>query len=98
MPTYNFKNTKTGEEWEEFFTMSGKDLFLEQNPDVVQLPSLFSMSASGTGDRIKTDSGWKENMSRIAEAHPGTPFASRYGKDSTKNINTRKVLKKHKVI
>ena len=39
--------------------MSGKDLFLEQNPDVVQLPSLFSMSASGTGDRIKTDSGWK---------------------------------------
>ena len=48
MPTYNFKNTKTGEEWEEFFTLSGKDLFLEQNPDVKQTPSMFSISASGT--------------------------------------------------
>ena len=42
MPTYNFRNNETGEEWEEFFTMNGKDSFLEQNPDVVQLPSLFS--------------------------------------------------------
>ena len=47
MPTYNFKNTKTGEEWEEFFTLSGKDLFLEQNPDIKQTPSTFSISASG---------------------------------------------------
>ena len=98
MPTYNFKNTKTGEEWEEFFTMSGKDLFLEQNPDVVQLPSLFSMSASGTGDRIKTDSGWKENLSRIAEAHPNTPLGDKYNKKSTKDIKTRQVLKKHGVL
>ena len=98
MPNYNFKNKKTGEEWEEFFTMSGKDLFLKQNPDVVQLPSLFSMSASGTGDRIKTDSGWKENLSRIAEAHPNTPLGDKYNKKSTKDIKTRQVLKKHGVL
>ena len=98
MPTYNFKNTKTGEEWEEFFTLSGKDLFLEQNPDIVQLPSLFAMSASGTGDRIKTDSGWKENLSRIAEAHPNTPLGDKYNKKSTKDIKTRQVLKKHGVL
>ena len=98
MPNYNFKNNKTGEEWEEFFTMSGKVLFLEQNPDVVQLPSLFSMSASGTGDRIKTDSGWKENLSRIAEAHPNTPLGDKYNKKSTKDIKTRQVLKKHGVL
>ena len=98
MPTYNFKNTKTGEEWEEFFTLSGKDLFLEQNPDVVQLPSLFSMSASGTGDRIKNDSGWKENLSRNAEAHPNTPLGDKYNKKSTKELKTRQVLKKHGVL
>ena len=98
MPTYNFKNTDTGEEFEEIMSMSEREKFLEQNSHIKQLPSLFSMSYTGTGDRIKNDDGWKENMSRIAEAHPGTPFASRYGKDSTKNINTRKVLKKHKVI
>ena len=98
MPTYNFKNNKTGEEWEEFFTMNGKDSFLEQNPDVVQLPSLFSMSASGTGDRIKNDSGWKENLSRIAEAHPRSNLADRYSKKSVKQSKTEQVLKKHKVI
>ena len=52
----------------------------------------------GTGDRIKNDDGWKENMSRIAEANPGSPLAKRYGKSSTKDINTRKVLKKHGVL
>ena len=26
MPTYNFKNNETGEEWEEFFTISGNCL------------------------------------------------------------------------
>ena len=98
MPTYNFKNNKTGEEWEEFFTMNGKDSFLEQNPDVVQLQSLFSMSASGTGDRIKNDSGWKENLSRIAEAHPNTPLGDKYNKKSTKELKTRQVLKKHGVL
>ena len=98
MPTYNFKNTKTGEEWEEFFTLSGKDLFLEQNPDIKQTPSMFSISASGTGDRIKTDSGWKENLSRIAEAHPNTPLGDKYNKKSTKDIKTRQVLKKHGVL
>ena len=98
MPTYNFKNTKTGEEWEEFFTLSGKDLFLEQNPHIKQTPSMFSISASGTGDRIKTDSGWKENLSRIAEAHPNTPLGDKYNKKSTKDIKTRQVLKKHGVL
>ena len=98
MPTYNFKNTETGEEWEEFFSISGKEEFLKENDHIQQLPSLFSMSASGTGDWIKNDGGWKDNLSRIAEAHPGSPIAQRYGKDTTKNINTRNVLKKHKVI
>ena len=98
MPTYNFRNNETGEEGEEVFTMNGKDSFLEQNPDVVQLPSLFSMSASGTGDRIKTDSGWKENLSRIAEAHPNTPLGDKYNKKSTKELKTRQVLKKHGVL
>ena len=97
MPTYNFKNTETGEEWEELFSMSEREKFLEQNPHIQQLPSLFAMSG-GTGDRIKNDGGWKDNMSRIAEAHPGSPLAYRYGKKSTKDINTRQVLKKHKIL
>ena len=97
MPSYSFRNTETGEEWEELLSISEREKFLEQNSHIEQLPSMVSIDG-GHGDRIKNDGGWKDNMSRIAEAHPGSPLASRYGKDTTKNINTRNVLKKHKVL
>ena len=96
MPTYSFRNNDTGEEWEEFFSISGKEEFLKENDHIVQLPSLVSI-VGGIGG-IKNDSGWGDNMSRIAEAHPGSPLAKRYGKKSTKDINTRQVLKKHKIL
>ena len=96
MPTYSFRNNDTGEEWDEFFSISGKEEFLEQNKHIVQLPSLISIVSDVGG--IRNDGGWKDNMSRIAEAHPGSPLARRYGKKSTKDINTRNVLKKHKIL
>tara|TARA_B100000424_G_C22917548_1_gene488202 strand:+ start:163 stop:462 length:300 start_codon:yes stop_codon:yes gene_type:complete len=96
MPSYSFKNNETGEEWEEFFSISGREEFLEQNPHITQLPSMVSI-VSDTGG-IKNDSGWGDNMQRIAEAHPGSPLARRYGKKSTKEINTRNVLKKHNIL
>ena len=96
MPTYSFKNNDTGAEWEEFFSIAGKEEFLKENDHITQLPSLISI-ISDTGG-IKNDGGWKDNMSRIAEAHPGSPLARRYGKKSTKDINTRQVLKKHKIL
>jgi len=96
MPTYSFKNNDTGEEWEEFFTISDKEEFLKENDHITQLPSLISIVSDVGG--IKNDGGWKDNMSRIAEAHPGSPLARRYGKKSTKDINTRQVLKKHKIL
>ena len=96
MPSYSFKNNETGEEWEEFFSISGREEFLEQNPHITQLPSMVSI-VSDTGG-IKNDNGWGDNMQRIAEAHPGSPLARRYGKKSTKEINTRNVLKKHNVL
>ena len=97
MPSYSFRNTETGEEFDDILTISEREKFLEQNSHIEQLPSRVSI-VGGHGDRIKNDGGWKENMSRIAEAHPGSPLASRYGKDTAKNINTRNVLKKHKVL
>ena len=96
MPSYSFKNNETGEEWEEFFSISGREEFLEQNPHITQLPSMVSI-VSDTGG-IKNDNGWGDNMQRIAEAHPGSPLARRYGKKSTKQINTRNVLKKHNIL
>ena len=95
MPTYDFINTKTGKKFTEFMSISEKEDYLKKNNHIKQGIGKINI-VSGTG--IKNDSGWKENMSRIAEAHPGSPLASRYGKDTAKNINTRNVLKKHKVL
>ena len=56
---------------------------------------------SQTGDNIdaKTDSGWKETLAKISEAHPNSELAKQYGKrKSTKDVKTEKVRKKHKTI
>ena len=102
MPTYSFKDNNTGEEFDEFMGMSEKDKYLEDNPHISQVPVLFAF----VGDHImgvgpKTDGGFNERMEQIANSHPGSPLANRYGgvkSKSHKEIKTRNVLKKHKVI
>ena len=96
MPTYDFLNTKTGEEFSEFMSISEKETYLNHNSHIQQKVSSINI-ISGTGG-IKNDGGWKELQSKIAERNPGTPMADRHGKKSIKEIKTRQVLKKHKII
>ena len=53
------------------------------------------VSSTGTIDG-KADSGWKEVMSKISEAHPKSPLADRYGKRSVKDTQIERVRKKHR--
>ncbi len=53
------------------------------------------VSTTGTIDG-KTDSGWKEVMSKISEAHPKSNLADRYGKRSVKDTQIDSVIKKHR--
>ena len=102
MPTYSFKDNNTGVEFDEFMGMSEKDKYLEDNPHISQLPVLFAF----VGDHVmgvgpKTDGGFNERMEQIANSHPGSPLADKYGGSKTKShkeIKTRNVLKKHGVI
>ena len=102
MPTYTFKDNNTGLEFDEFMGMSEKDKYLEDNPHISQVPVMFAF----VGDHImgvgpKTDGGFNERMEQIANSHPGSPLANRYGSSKTKShkeIKTRNVLKKHRVI
>ena len=102
MPTYRFYDTVTQEEYDEFMPMAELDEYKKTNPQVEQLPVAVAIA----GDHImgvgpKVDGGFTENMQRIAESHPGTPLADRYGSSSTqstKEIKTRQVLKKHGVL
>ena len=96
MPTYSFLNTKTGKEFTELMGISEKEKYLKKNKHIKQLITTINI-ISGTGG-IKNDGGWKEVQSKIAERNPGTPFADRHGRASTKEIKTRQVLKKHKIL
>jgi predicted nucleic acid-binding Zn ribbon protein len=94
MPSYTFEDTKTGKVFDEFYSIADKEEYLKKNKHIKQLITQINI-VSGTGG-IKNDSGWKDNLSRIAEAHPTSPFADRFGKKSIKEIKTKQVIEKHR--
>ena len=99
MPTYTFFNELSGVEWDEIMSNPEREEYLKNNPHVKHIPGGFAF----VGDHImgigpKQDGGMTENLQRIAEAHPGTPLADRYGGEPTKQQKTRAVLKKHGVV
>ena len=93
MPTYTFHNKTTGVVEDKVMKITEMEKYLIDNPDVEQIHSGINIVAGVGG--IKSDSGWKENLSRIAEAHPSSALADRYGKKSIKQIKTKEVVKKH---
>ena len=100
MPTYKFKNLKTGVVYEDFMSIKEMDK-LRTNPNIeLQMPDTLNI-ISQTGDNIdaKTDGGWKETLAKISEAHPDSELSKQYGKrKSTKDVKTAEVRKKHKTI
>ena len=99
MPTYTFYDNKTKKQWDDMMPNSEREEYLKDNPHISQIPGGFAF----VGDHImgigpKQDGGMTENLQRIAEAHPGTPLADRYGGETTKQQKTRAVLKKHGVV
>lgn len=73
MPTYRFQNTKTGEEFDKFMFMSEREPFLNDNPDLKQLPSLGVVS----GDPVrmgmkKPDDSFRDIIRNIKKEHRGS--------------------------
>ena len=96
MPIYTFENTKTKKVYDEMMSISEKEKFLKKNKHIKQRLTAINIVGGVQGMSYKTDGGWKENMSRIAEAHPTSPFAERYGRKSTKQAKTEQVIAKHR--
>ena len=98
MPTYTFENTKTGKQWDDMMSISEKEVYLKKNKHIRQCLTAINISKSGVmgHGQMKTDNGWKEMQSRIAEAHPISPFADQHGKKSAKQIKTQQVVEKHR--
>ena len=96
MPTYRFYNSKTKKEYTDLMSISDmEELIKKKHIKLLPPTQLNIVSSTGTIDG-KTDSGWKEVMSKISEAHPKSELAKRYGKKSVKDTQIERVIKKHR--
>lgn len=96
MPTYNFLNTDTGEEFESFMKISEREEYLIANPHiqpVMTAPAIVSGVSTSTQNRVPD--GFKEVLSKVAEAHPTSDVAKKHGKKSIKQVKTDQVVRKH---
>lgn len=94
MPTYDFMNKETGDIKEYIFKMSEYDDFIKDNQHLKRVFVSAPPTVSGSGE-IKNDAGWNENLSRIAEANPGSALASKVGGQSIKEVKTRQAANKY---
>ena len=80
MPKYVFRNNNTGEEFELQLKMAEREEYLKENPQIKQIITRSNLASMVGG--LKTDEGFKENLARIAAAHPTSELASEYGSKS----------------
>jgi len=69
LPTYTFHNNVTLEEFTTFMSISDRDIFLTENPNMSQ-----SLAAPGYGDSVrlgvhKIDKGFNDVLHKIKGAH-----------------------------
>ena len=96
MPTYRFLNTETGEEFDDFLSISSKEELLKKNPHIQQVLTTFGI-ASMVGDiHSKTDDTWKEVLAKVAEAHPNSKVGRQHGRRSIKQVKTDQIVEKWK--
>ena len=96
MPTYRFYNKRTKKEYTDLMSISEMEEFIKKKHIKLLPPTQLNIvSTTGTIDG-KTDSGWKEVLSKVSEAHPASNLASQYGKKSVKDTQIDSVIKKHR--
>jgi len=96
MPSYTFYNSKTKKEYDDMMTIAEMEELLDKNKHITQVIKGINIVSGVSGTSYKTDQGWKDNLSRIAEAHPRSALAQQVGRKSIKQAKTERVLAKHK--
>ena len=94
MPTYEFLDTNTQEQFEAIMRISEREAYLKENPHIQPVVSA-PMIVTGVSIRDKVPDGFKEVLSKVSEAHPTSPVARRYGRKTIKAARTERVVKKH---
>ena len=95
MPSYTFRDNKTGKEWDDFMSISEMEEFIKKK-HITLVPQAINIVGSVGQIDSKTDSGWKDHLNRIAEKHPTSPLGERYRRQGVKEAKTRSTLAKHR--
>jgi len=96
MPTYRFYNKRTKKEYTDLMSISEMEEFIKKKHIKILPPTQLNIVSSVGNIDSKTDSGWKEVLSKVSEAHPASNLASQYGKKSVKDTQIDKVIKTHR--
>lgn len=67
-PTYLFRNNETGEEYEEFMSISALETYLEENKQITQLVNGAPMIHSGRG-MGKPEQGFRDLLKHIKKGN-----------------------------
>lgn len=94
MPTYSFRNNETGEEYDRIMSWDDKVEYLKENPHIDSIITGAPGLVAATGDRTKPPSGFKEVLSKIADANPNSKLANDYGKKDHKSVKIRETVQK----
>lgn len=95
MPLYTFIDKDTNELIELTLRIADYDSFLTSNPNLERYIDSFPGLVSGRGS-IKTDSGFKEVLSKVAEAHPNSELADRTLSRSSTQVKVDNVVNKYR--
>ena len=69
MPTYNFRNKKTGEELEITMRISELDEYKLNNPVMEQYLKTAPRIVGGVGTNLKVDDGFREVISKVKDTY-----------------------------
>jgi hypothetical protein len=94
MPTYDFVNNETGEEFESFMSIAAREQYLKDNPHIQQLLGA-TATVGGVSITGKIPDGFKDVLSKVAENHSASAVGQQYGRQSISAIKTKELVKKH---
>ena len=77
-------------------TIAEMEKYLKKNKHISQVLTGLNIVASVGNRAMKTDSGFKDVLSKIGEAHPQSELARQTTKKSIKQIKTEQAVAKNK--
>ena len=95
MPIYTFRDRSTDELFDVTLRISDYDIYLVSNPHHERYIDSCPGIVGGTGS-IRTDSGFKEVLSKVAEAHPNSELAGRTTSRSAQQVKVDTVVEKYR--